>query len=151
MSCQCPLCGAGIVGGGSGCASCPLAWNCDLLQCPRCGYQFPKGSRLLAWAKRLVGRRPVTAPGPATLDDVAPGTTCVVAQVDGDAALQVRLAHLGLGAGAEVRVDQRRPELVLQVGATRFAVERSIGQRVIVHAARAAEPPERRPLDGRRM
>jgi hypothetical protein len=35
-----------------------------------------------------------------------------------------------------VRVDQRRPELVLQVGAARFAVERSIGRRVVVHAAR---------------
>ena len=138
MSCRCPLCGAGIAGGGSGCASCPLAWNCDLLRCPRCGYQFPRGSRLLAWAKRLMRRRLVTMPGPATLDDVDPGTTCVVAQVGGDVALQVKLAHLGLGEGAEVRVDQRRPQLVLQVGAARFAVERSIGRRVIVHAARAA-------------
>jgi Fe2+ transport system protein FeoA len=134
MSCQCPLCGAGIAGGGSGCANCPLAWNCDLLRCPRCGYQFPRGSRLLTWAKRLLRRRPVTTPGPATLDDVVPGTTCVVARIDGEAALKVRLAHLGLGEGAEVRVDQRRPELVLQVGAARFAVERSIGRRVIVHA-----------------
>ena len=136
MSCRCPLCGAGVAGGGSGCASCPLAWSCDLMSCWRCGYQFPRESRLLAWVKRRLRRRPVTTPGPATLDDVATGTTCVVAQVEGDAALQVRLAHLGLGAGAEVRVDQRRPELVLQVGAARFAVERSIGRRVIVHAAR---------------
>ena len=138
MSCLCPLCGAGIAGGGSGCSSCPLAWSCDLMSCWRCGYQFPRGSRLLAWAKRLLGRRAVTALGPATLDDVAPGTTCVVAQVDGDPGLRVKLAHLGLGDGAEVRVDQRRPELVLQVGAARFAVERSIGRRVIVHAARTA-------------
>ena len=141
MSCRCPLCGAGVAGGGSGCASCPLAWSCDLLCCPRCGYQFPRGSRLLAWAQRLLRRRPVTTPGPATLDDVGPGTTCVVAQVDGDPALQVKLAHLGLAEGATVRVDQRRPELVLQVGATRFAVERSIGRRVIVQAARAAVEP----------
>lgn len=138
MSCQCPLCGAGIAGGGSGCASCPLAWNCDLLRCPRCGYQFPRGSRLLVWAKRLLRRRAVTTPGPATLDDVFPGTTCVVAQVTGDSALQVKLAHLGLAEGTEVRVDQSRPELVLRVGAARFAVERSIGRRVVVHAARPA-------------
>jgi Fe2+ transport system protein FeoA len=141
MSGQCPLCGAGIAGGGSGCASCPLAWSCDLMSCWRCGYQFPRGSRLMAWAQRLLRRRAVTTPGPATLDDVVPGTTCVVAQVDGDPALQVKLAHLGLAEGAAVRVDQRRPELVLQVGATRFAVERSIGRRVIVHASPAAVEP----------
>ena len=138
MSCQCPLCGAGIAGGGSGCATCPLAWSCDLMSCWRCGYQFPRESRLLAWAQRLLHRRAVTTPRPATLADVDPGTTCVVAQVDGDPALQVKLAHLGLAEGATVRVDQRRPELVLQVGATRFAVERSIGRRVIVHAVPAA-------------
>lgn len=141
MSCRCPLCGAGIAGGGSTCATCPLAFSCDLLRCPSCGYQFPRGSRLLAWAKRLLHRRAPTIPGPATLDDVAPGTTCVVARVDGDPSLRVKLEHLGLGAGAAVRVDQRRPELVLQVGASRFAVERSVGRRVIVHAAPAAAEP----------
>jgi Fe2+ transport system protein FeoA len=140
VSCRCPLCGGGIEGGGRGCASCPLSWNCDLLRCPRCGYQFPRGSRLLAWAKRLLRRRAVTIPPPATLDDVRPGTTCVVAQVNGEPTLRVKLAHLGLGEGAEVRVDQRRPALVLQVGATRFAVEPSIARRVVVHAAHDPEP-----------
>ena len=139
MSCLCPLCGAGIAGGGSSCASCPLAFRCDLLRCASCGYQFPRRSRLVAWAQRLLRRRAAPLDGPATLDDVDPGTTCVVAQVDGDPVLRVKLAHLGLGEGAEVRVDQRRPELVLQVGAARFAVERSIGRRVIVHAPRPAE------------
>jgi Fe2+ transport system protein FeoA len=134
MSCRCPLCGAGITGGGSSCASCPLAWSCDLLRCPRCGYEFPRGSRLLAWAKRLLHRKAAVVPGPATLDDIQPGTSCVVARVDGDPALRVKLAHLGLAEGACVRVDQRRPELVLQVGPARFAVERTIGRRVIVHA-----------------
>ena len=61
----------------------------------------------------------------------------------------MRLAHLGLGEGAEVRVDQRRPELVLQVGAARFAVERSIGRRVIVHA-RARGRGARTPSPGRK-
>lgn len=135
MSCRCPLCGGAIDGGGRGCASCPLAWNCDLMRCPRCGYQFPRGSRLLAWAKRLLRRRPLTVPGPATLDDVLPGTACVVSDVEGAPALRVKLAHLGLAEGAEVTVDQRRPALILQVGATRFAVERSIARRVVVHEA----------------
>lgn len=135
MSCLCPLCGAGIEGGGKGCASCPLAWNCDLLRCARCGYQFPRGSRLLAWAKRLLHRRPVTTPGPATLDDVGAGTECTVSEVEGEPSLRVKLAHLGLAEGAVVTVDQRRPALILRVGSTRFAVERSIARRVVVHEA----------------
>ncbi len=140
MSCLCPLCGAGIEGGGRGCASCPLAWNCDLLRCPRCGYQFPRGSRILAWAKRLLRRRPSTIPGPATLDDVQAGKVCIVSEVAGEPALRVKLAHLGLAEGAEVTVDQRRPALILQVGATRFAVERSIARRVVVHESARRTP-----------
>ncbi len=136
MSCACPLCGAGIGGGAASCASCPIAWRCDLLRCPRCGYEFPRGSRILAWAKAVLLRRRRTAiAGPATLDDVERGTTCVVAAVEGDVALRVKLAHLGLAEGASVHVDQRRPALVLRVGATRFAVEPGVARRVTVHAA----------------
>ena len=138
MSCRCPLCGAGMGSGTAGCANCPLAFSCDLLRCESCGYQFPRASKLMAWARRLL-RRPVDLePRPATLDDVPQGATCVVAAVAGDARLRVRLAHLGLAEGASVRVDQRRPALVLRVGATRFAVEPDIARRVTVHASGAA-------------
>jgi Fe2+ transport system protein FeoA len=136
MSCRCPLCGAGIGAGGvAGCAGCPVAWSCDLLSCPRCGYAFPRRSRLVAWAKRLLHRAPVLAPAPATLDDVASGTTCVVAAIAGDPALRVKLAHLGLREGASVRVDQRRPAVVVRAGATRFALEPKVARRVAVQAA----------------
>ena len=137
MSCRCPLCGAGIgAGGAAGCAGCPIAWSCDLLRCPRCGYQFPRRSRLVAWVKRLLGRPAVLAPA-ATLDDVEGGTTCVVASVTGSAALRLKLAHLGLAEGATLRVDQRRPAVVVRAGATRFAVEPAVARRVTVHAAGA--------------
>ena len=136
MSCRCPLCGAGIgAGGASGCAGCPIAWSCDLLECPRCGYRFPRRSRLVAWAKRLFGRAPAPVAPPATLDDVCSGTSCVVASVSGGAALRLKLAHLGLAEGATLRVDQRRPAVVVRAGATRFAVEPAVARRVAVHAA----------------
>jgi Fe2+ transport system protein FeoA len=139
VSCRCPLCGAGMgAGGEAGCARCPLAFRCDLLRCASCGYQFPRGSKLLAWAKRLLRRTSGVTPRPATLDDVEGGTTCVISAVSGDPALRVRLAHLGLAEGAFVRVDQRRPAVVLRIGATRFAVEPDIARRVTVHAAGAA-------------
>jgi Fe2+ transport system protein FeoA len=139
MSCRCPLCGAGIgADGAAGCAGCPIAWTCDLLSCPRCGYAFPRRSRLVAWVKRLLRRPVVPAPAPATLDDVGSGTTCVVARVAGSSALRVKLAHLGLAEGASVRVDQRRPAVVVQAGATRFALEPAVARQVTVHAADGA-------------
>jgi Fe2+ transport system protein FeoA len=139
MSCRCPLCGAGIgAAGAAGCAGCPVAWSCDLLSCPRCGYAFPRRSRLIAWAKRLLRRPAVPARASATLDDVESGTTCVVAAVAGDAPLRVKLAHLGLVRGASVRIDQRRPAVVVRAGGTRFALEPAVARRVTVHAADGA-------------
>ncbi len=52
----CPLCGMRFSHGGLVCASCPLNAGCEILKCPNCGYQFPRSSRLVDWARRLFGR-----------------------------------------------------------------------------------------------
>ena len=52
----CALCGASFVHAGRTCASCPLAAGCDVVACPRCGYQFPRTSRLVEWARALARR-----------------------------------------------------------------------------------------------
>jgi C4-type Zn-finger protein len=39
-SLKCPLCGAGLTGAKSACASCPLHGGCNMLCCENCGYQF---------------------------------------------------------------------------------------------------------------
>jgi len=60
----CALCGLRFTHGGQVCASCPITHGCDdLVRCPRCGYQFPRGSRTLAWVQRLWRR----LRGPAAL------------------------------------------------------------------------------------
>ena len=63
---QCALCGLRFSHGGKVCGSCPLASGCDLVRCPACGYQFPRGSRTLAWLGRswqaLTRRRPARSP-----------------------------------------------------------------------------------------
>ena len=53
---DCPLCGAGFSHGALVCASCPLHMGCDVVKCPNCGYQFPRTSRIVTWARRLVRR-----------------------------------------------------------------------------------------------
>ncbi len=54
---SCPLCGNRFSHGGLVCASCPLNLGCEIVRCPHCGYQFPRSSRIVDWARRLV-RRP---------------------------------------------------------------------------------------------
>jgi uncharacterized C2H2 Zn-finger protein len=40
---QCPLCGKKFrVEDAMQCAACTLAQKCDLVMCPRCGYEFAK-------------------------------------------------------------------------------------------------------------
>lgn len=41
----------------SHCASCALHRDsCGLVRCPRCGYEFPVGSRLVDWFRRRLRR-----------------------------------------------------------------------------------------------
>lgn len=54
----CALCGARFTHGGLACGACPLAWGCDLVRCPHCGYQFPRSSRLVDWFRRRLGAGP---------------------------------------------------------------------------------------------
>ena len=54
---SCALCGCRFTHGGLVCAGCVLGSACDLVKCPQCGYQFPRDSRLVAWARRVLRRR----------------------------------------------------------------------------------------------
>jgi len=51
---SCPLCGGRFSHGTLVCGSCPLNAGCEVVKCPSCGYQFPRRSRLVSWAQRLL-------------------------------------------------------------------------------------------------
>lgn len=53
---RCALCGARFTHGTMTCASCPLHAGCDVVKCPECGYQFPRSSRLVEWARAIARR-----------------------------------------------------------------------------------------------
>jgi predicted amidophosphoribosyltransferase len=53
---DCPLCGATFSHGALACESCPLHLGCDVVKCPHCGYQYPRTSRIVTWARRLARR-----------------------------------------------------------------------------------------------
>ena len=53
----CALCGLRFTHGGQVCASCPITHGCEeLVRCPRCGFQFPRSSRIVTWLRRLGAR-----------------------------------------------------------------------------------------------
>ena len=52
----CGFCGMSFTHGGQVCGSCPLNAGCDLAKCPNCGFQFPRSSRLVDWAARVLRR-----------------------------------------------------------------------------------------------
>lgn len=51
---SCGLCGFAFSHGGKVCSSCALGAGCDLVRCPRCGYQFPRRSRIADFGRRLL-------------------------------------------------------------------------------------------------
>jgi hypothetical protein len=55
---HCGLCGLRFAEPAeSHCGACPLQRSrCGLVRCPRCGFEFPAGSRLLGWLRRRLRR-----------------------------------------------------------------------------------------------
>jgi Fe2+ transport system protein FeoA len=140
----CALCGLRFTHGGQVCASCPITHGCeDLVRCPRCGYQFPRGSRTLAWAARLWRRlRGSAAPAVAaeshpiqTLDHLRRGESARVLKVSAaDIPMLMKLSQLGLVPGAEIRMEQSRPAAIVRVGETTVALQRAVAR--VVHFRR---------------
>jgi Fe2+ transport system protein FeoA len=139
----CALCGLRFTHGGQVCASCPLTGGCDeLVRCPRCGYQFPRGSRTVAWLQRLWHRWRGAAAAPAgvahghpvqTLDHLGPGALARVLEVSAvDTSMLMKLSQLGLVPGAEVKVHQSRPAAVVRIGETTVALQRAVARQVHV-------------------
>ena len=52
----CALCGARFTHGDRVCRACPLRATCDVVQCPSCGYQFPRVSRVWTWFQQRLGK-----------------------------------------------------------------------------------------------
>jgi Fe2+ transport system protein FeoA len=147
MAFACALCGLRFTHGGQVCASCPITHGCEeLVRCPRCGYQFPRGSRTLAWAQRLWRRlRGAAAPALAaveshpvqTLDCLRPGESARVLKVSAaEVPMLMKLTQLGLVPGAAVRVQQNRPAAVVRVGETTVALQRAVAR--LVHVRRGS-------------
>lgn len=54
---SCPLCGGRFSHGTLVCESCPLHAGCEVIKCPSCGFQFPRRSRIVDFARRVFGSK----------------------------------------------------------------------------------------------
>jgi Fe2+ transport system protein FeoA len=135
----CPLCGLVYEPGGEDCRAhgCPLAAaGCRTLHCPRCGYTIPdeRASVLARWLRRLLPE-PREGERASTLAELGPGARAVVAAVGGDSALRARLTAQGLAPGVVVRLVQRTPAFVVDVGETTLAFERRVAEAITLRTS----------------
>ncbi len=131
----CPLCGLEYAPGGSTCRErgCPMAvGSCATQHCPRCGYTMPDEQK--STAARLVRRlfrrkRPSEA---KTLADLPSGASATIERLEGDPGLLARLTAQGLAPGVAIRVVQRTPTHVIELGETMVAVETRVAATILV-------------------
>ncbi|MBI4227730.1 MAG: ferrous iron transport protein A [Candidatus Omnitrophica bacterium] len=142
---RCPLCNLALApqDQAAACARCPFRpSDCHAICCPRCGYSWVASSplvrRIARWwsARRRRGERPPVAPAaPAvvSLAQLALGEEGVVASLQSrrPAYLQ-RLGAVGVLPGRRLRLRQRQPALIIQVGETELALDAHAGGEIFV-------------------
>ena len=106
---------------------------CHNHRCPACDYEFAERPPGLSWLRRLLGsQEPETAEPQCeavSVDQLRSGQTASVLSLSGD---RNRLAVFGLVPGTEIKLLQRRPACVVQVGETELALDREIARRILV-------------------
>ena len=129
---ECPLCSTDFEG--AACHStCPMSRGCDMVRCPRCGYEFVESGRILDMLRRWIRRGPAPRGEKFRLIDLQPGETGSIVSIPHHSLARVsRLASFGIVAGTDVRLIARLPTVVLECGSTQIAVEPEIGREILV-------------------
>jgi ferrous iron transport protein A len=135
---KCPLCGFRFDRSDERChVNCPLAANCSIICCPQCGYQTVDESRsFVGRMGRWMGRRRRHrhgAPGAIPISRAEPGEDLEIVEIrPGRARRLERLSALGIVPTAVIRLRQRHPAPVLEVGLTQVAIDAEIAQQIYV-------------------
>jgi len=135
---KCPLCGFRYDRSDERChVGRPLSANCSIICCPNCGYQTVDESRgfvgrLSGWMRRRSRHRHAAA-GAIPISRAEPGEEFEVVEIrPGRARRLERLSALGIVPTAVIRLRQRHPEPVLEVGLTQVAIDADIAQQIYV-------------------
>lgn len=136
---QCSLCGFVFDETQMNChSSCTFNQSCGIICCPNCGFQVAdeRKSRLASALRDAIARRKQTViTGKCRLTSLQPGQSGTVLEIQTENhARAERLQVLGIMPGAHIRLEQKQPVFVLEVGFTEISVERTIANNIIVHA-----------------
>lgn len=81
----------------------------------------------------LFSRRREPAPGPRPLPELRSGASATIVRIEGtDPARLVKLSNLGLMPGARVRLLQKLPAVLLEVGETTVALDAAVARQILV-------------------
>ncbi len=139
----CPLCGFEFQKADALCHhGCPLGAMCNLARCPQCEYEFPQQTPALSWLRRLFKKEepvpPMPAEGLLTVQDLAGGESVEVLCLGGESpSRRNHLAVFGLVPGAELRLLQRVPSFVIEIGETVLALDADVARDIVVKRAAA--------------
>jgi ferrous iron transport protein A len=139
----CPLCGFEFQRADSLCKhGCPLGAACNLARCPQCEYEFPERLPGTSWLRRLFKKKeddavpPLAADGLLTVKDLAGGERAEVLCLGGDSpSRRNHLAVFGLVPGSEIRLLQRYPSFVVEIGETILALDADVAGDIVVARA----------------
>ena len=154
--CTCPMCGHTFdVSSHLACSSCPLNKGCDMVCCPKCGYNTidTRQSKLARLAVGLFALGPKSRKNrghvqngngstPVSLADVPPGWQAIVVGFSGDFPAERRtiLQAYGLVPNYKVRVLQHSPVTVIQVDNTELALEKELARGIQVKNIGGEDP-----------
>lgn len=123
-----------------GCESCGLFGGCHLLKCPYCGYEQPREPGMVQWIRNKMKRKPDPAP-PLNSDGVLPLSALAIGEAGfvhslliDDQTLLRKLMSLGLLPAVRVKLIQKYPAYVLQIGYTQIAIDRQLASAVKITA-----------------
>lgn len=141
----CPLCGFEFQKSDSLCHhGCPLGAMCNLNRCPACEYEFPEKPAGNSWLRRLFKRAdpPVAGlpeEGLLSVKGLAAGEVAEILCLAGDSPdRRNHLAVFGLVPGSEVRLLQRYPSFVVEIGETVLALDADVAGDILVKRAAPA-------------
>lgn len=135
----CPLCGFEFQKSDALCHhGCPLGAMCNLARCPVCEYEFPERTPGGSWLSRLLRRGappvpPMPEEGLLSVKSLTAGETAEVLCLAGEnASRRNHLAVFGLVPGSEIRLLQRYPSFVVEIGETVLALDADVAADILV-------------------
>ncbi len=141
---RCAMCGYEFAQSELTChAACPLGVHCMVVCCPRCGYSTvdPARSGLTRRVMRLFRRgKGSTGSAPVqrtvSLLDLKPGQGGYISEIGegagGETGLFAHLSQYGLLPGTPVRLAQKRPVPIVQIGETDLALDQAVAAEISV-------------------